>query len=71
MRFRCTILHHVPKKQAMLRSIRVRVVPMTLHSVIFAAYHASAGNGHASFKAFFLKLRIILAEHVCRRTPSM
>jgi hypothetical protein len=47
-----------PKKQAMLRLVRVLVVPVTLHSVIFAAYHASALNVHASFKAFFWKLRL-------------
>jgi hypothetical protein len=52
-----------PKKQAMLwsvrfGSVRVRVVPVTLLSVIFSAYHASAGNVNASFKASFWKLRL-------------
>jgi hypothetical protein len=47
-----------PKKQAMLRLVRVLVIPVTLHSVIFDAYHTSEGNIHAYFKAFFWKLRL-------------
>jgi hypothetical protein len=39
-----------PKKQAMMRLVRVRVVPVALHSVIFTDYHAIAGNGHAYLK---------------------
>jgi hypothetical protein len=41
------------QKKALLCGVRVRVVPLKLHSVLFAAYHGSAGNGHASFQAYF------------------
>jgi hypothetical protein len=46
------------KKQAMLLSVRVHIVPFTTRSIIFAAYHANAGNINASFKASFWKLRL-------------
>jgi hypothetical protein len=48
----------VSQKQALLRTTRVFVVPLKLHPVLFAAYHTSAGNGHASFKASFWKFRL-------------
>jgi hypothetical protein len=46
------------QKQALLRTVRFRVVPLKLHPVLFAAYHASAGKCCASFKASFWKLRL-------------
>jgi hypothetical protein len=45
----------------MLRSFRVRVVLVTLRSVIFADYDVSAGNGHASFKALETQYEVLLA----------
>jgi hypothetical protein len=45
-----------PQKQALIRDIQVCVISLKLCSVLFAAYHASAGNVHASFKASLWKL---------------
>jgi hypothetical protein len=44
------------QKQALHQTVRVHMVPLKLRPILFAAYHAIAGNGHAYFKASFWKL---------------